>query len=263
MYLAKFPFEAKQALTFVPCACPTTTAVATLQLCQLAREPRALQDAFADELAMWHAGGFVEIDANDFTCCRNRASVHPAFDGYLDRITNVDACRLAAINPCPVIVAFADSVIACAVVGALRRANFDFASNSSPVGLAKASASDTHAVSSTVEWTHAGLTTGSNETLFAFASVVNAVTIAGAAELAHKQGASLPGVSGLANACASLDVAFAMTAALIWACPVVAKLACSTEESRLAFTSCILAYPSFIAEHRAAFDRASLARVSC
>ena len=42
-----------------------------------------------------------------------------------------------------------------------------------------------------------GLTTGSNETLFALASVVNAVTISRAAELAHKQGTSLSGVSGL------------------------------------------------------------------
>ena len=67
LFLAKFPFEAKQALAFVCYACPAATAAVALQLYKLFREPRALQDAFADELAMWHVGGFVKIDANDFT----------------------------------------------------------------------------------------------------------------------------------------------------------------------------------------------------
>lgn len=93
--------------------------------------------------------------------------------------------------------------------------------------------------------------------------MVNANAVARTPELARRQRASCPVVSRLTIAVAIRDVACAMAAALLGACLVLAELARSTGESKLAIALSILAYPTIVAEHRTAFHGASLANISC
>ena len=72
------------------------TAVSTHHLRQDARQPRALQEAFADAFAVGNTGGFLKLHMNEIAREHNHPGVHFVVDRYFDAIANVDADRLAS-----------------------------------------------------------------------------------------------------------------------------------------------------------------------